>query len=70
MEAEAGGIIDARIAAAVATLAASGGMQSPPPNSRWNPRSMLESKYVQEIDRAVDAKGCRQWNRKMKDAIE
>ena len=70
MEAQTGGIIDAKIAAAVVTLTASGGMQSPPQNSNWNPRSILESKAVQDIDRVVDAKGYRQWNRKMKNAIE
>ena len=48
MEVHAGSIIDAKLAAAVATLTASGGMQSPPENLNWNPRSILESKAVQE----------------------
>ena len=50
MEAQAGGSIDAKISAAVATLTASGGMQNPPQNSTWNPRSILDSKAVQDID--------------------
>ena len=70
MEAQARGMIDAKTAAAVATLTASRGMQSPPQNLNWNPRSILESKAVQDIDRVVDAQVYRQWNRKVKIAVE
>ena len=56
IEAQVGGMMDAKIAAAVATLTASGGMQAPPQNTSWNARSILESKALQDIDRVVDAK--------------
>ena len=40
MQAQAGGIIDAKIAAAVATSRANGGTQGPPQNQSGNPRSI------------------------------
>ena len=62
--------MDAKIAAAVSKPTASGGMQAPHQHTSWNARSVLESKAVQDNDQIVDAKGYRQWNRKVKNAWE
>ena len=70
MEAQTAGIIDMKIAAAIAVMTATGGMQTTPQHTNWGTRSILESKAIQDIDRVVDAKGYRQWNRKMKNALE
>ena len=69
MEAQTAGIIDAKIAAAVAVMTASGGMQVNQQHAIWSSRSILESKAIQDIDRVVNAKGYRQRSRKMKNAL-
>ena len=49
MEAQTAGIIDAKIAAPVAVMTASGEMQANQQHANWSSRSILESKAVQDI---------------------
>ena len=70
MEAQTGGIIDAKIVAAVAAMTVSGGMQGTQQHTNWSPQSILESEAIQDVDRVIDAKGYRLWKRKMKNALE
>merc|ERR1711981_503675 len=57
------GLIDSKIAAVSAAL-------NVRKEGSWNQKSILESKAMQEVDKVVDAKTYRQWNRKMKNALE
>ena len=64
MNSELSGIVDEKIKTAMSL--SKGGTQSS--DSWW--KSILESKAIQEIGPVVDSKQYRQWNKKMKNAIE
>ena len=57
--------IDAKIRTAILGLSSSQG-----PRGETSGKPILESKAIQEMGTSTEAKGYRQWNRKMKNALE
>ena len=58
-------LIDAKIRTAILSLSSSQG-----PRGETSGKPILESKAIQEIGKLTEAKGYRQWNKKMKNALE
>ena len=50
IETQVGGMMDAKIAAAVAAMTASGGVQTNQQHKNWSAQSILESKAIQDND--------------------
>ena len=57
-------LIDEKLKTALAMSKGNDSQQS------WYNKSVLESKAIQDIGTVVDSRQCRQWNKKMKNAIE
>ena len=65
MNSEFGAIVDEKIKTAITMSKERGNLIASP---WW--KSVLESKAIQELGPVVDAKQYRQWNKKMKNALE
>ena len=60
-------LIDAKIKSAMVAMEA--GEKSSQPKKDFT-KPILESKAIQDVGKLTDAKGYRQWNKKMKNALE